>query len=308
MPTVDKITPIPQDDSAVSGAIPVTAQLSFDVSFLENSATAVDAANLLHASLPNPGDAHPSSTYLRAQNRQARRIGMNAIFRVTIPYRTSSYTSGGDKAIHPLSRTPRWSADPDPKTIQIDRDSAGNLIQTSAKQVLTITALHEDKYMTVDFNTATMENYDTIKSTINAGAVTLNGISYPAKSVRLSGVSQRFTEEEYDGEIVAYYTNTARFSIIIKRTTNDFGTWNQRIIDRGTQVVYGAAGSEKKRQASDVLGAVITEPVNLDGTGHGLDYGSPVNFLEGTGYSTTPTNGIQIYKTASWTTLPPLAP
>lgn len=94
---------------------------------------------------------------------------------------------------------------------------------------------------------------DVYDKTSNSGSVTIDGYSYPAKSLLMESINwEKVTEDGTD-----YYTVT--FSMKVRN-----GDWHMRVADRGYSQLDG---SSQRLPIIDGTGAVVTKPWPLDGTG-----------------------------------------
>ena len=105
----------------------------------------------------------------------------------------------------------------------------------------------------------------------------------------LTGVSQQFTQESYNGAIVEYYQQTFTFRLLIPRTAADPVTWRQRFIDEGT---VENIGGDQEPIIDPKTNTYFTNPVLLDGAGRRLGAGLSAFF-----------NTVQVYHTADFSLL-----
>jgi hypothetical protein len=291
----DKVTgPIYADDRATGGTNPTTARLTYEVSFTTNDDTAVDALNADDGTkaVPITGSVHPSNSSLTLKKKSALRVGNGQLFRVTCDYATTDTTSIGDKGTSPLSRPTRWSSSERSSTQEIDKDSNGNLLVTSANQTVNINIPYSDKGLVAVKNEAIPAggyppDYDAYFNRVNDDVYA----GYAAKRLLLTGVSSQFTEELYDGETIQYYSSRFNFILLIKRTdgADEVDTWEQRILNEGTQIKDDATPAKPKSAKNEQDNTVISSPVKLNASGGILDTTSSPLFLNNDPANNAPT-------------------
>jgi hypothetical protein len=294
---VDKVTgPIFATDTGSGGAASESATLVYEVSFTTNTETAVDAltADDGTTAVPSSGDQHPSDTTLRVSKKRAARTGKVQLFRVIVEYSTNSTTSVGDSGTSPLSRPTRWSEGPRAGSIEIDTDATGTVIQNSAKQTVVTQIPYSDITFTAVKNLAAQVDYDAYYNKVNDDVFE----GYAAKRLLLTGVSQQFTEELYEGTVIQYYTATYVFELNIKRTNdvNEPDTWEQRILDEGTAILNGT----DIEAARDRYNTLLTDNQKLDGSGGLLPSSGTPLFLNTSGATPTAAGKVAVFQEADF--------
>jgi hypothetical protein len=294
---IDKVTgPIYASDTGTGGAVSESATLVYEVTYTTNTETAVDAltADDLTTAIPSNGDQHPSDSVLRVSKKAATRVGKSALFRVVVSYTSNSTTSSGDAGTSPLSRPTRWSEGPRGGSVEIDTQADGKVIQNSAKQTVVTTIPYSDITFSAVKNLAAQIDYDAYYNKVNDDVYQ----GYAAKRLLLTGVSQQFTEELYEGEVIQYYRATYTFELNIKRTSdvNELDTWEQRILDEGTAILNGT----DIEAARDRFNTLLTNNQKLDGSGGLLSpSGTPV-FLNNNPAAPSTTGKVDVFLTADF--------
>jgi len=245
-------------------ATSISAVLTYEVDFLENTVTSAEARQA--AGLPAIGDLHPYvGSILRVDDKKAVKRGSTGTFDVSVTYVVNDPSIGGDQATNPLARPTRWSSSPDAGSAEVDTKKNGtDPIENSSKQPLKLTIPYSDKTLTATAISATEVDYDSFFNKVNSGVYR----GYAAKRLLLTGVSQSFTQESYNGAIVEYYQQTFTFRLLIPRTAADPVTWDQRYLDEGTVELVSGNQEPILDERSHTY---ITSPVKLDGAGLRLD-------------------------------------
>jgi len=295
---VDKVVgPIMAQDIGTGGTASESAVLVYNVTFTTNGETAIDALSADDGvtAIPDTGDAHPSDATLTVSKKSATRQGNSPFFIVDIQYTSNSTTTSGDAGTTPLSRPTRWNEDPRGGSVEIDTQSDGKVLINSAKQTLTTTIPYSDKNLTATRNVAARIDYDAFFNKVNNAVFE----GYAAKRVLLTGVSQTFTEETYDGEVIQYYVLRYNFQLLIPRTAADPNTWEQRILDQGNVELK----SSKQEVIKDRLHSVMTSFTKLDGSGARLTPGSAAFFLNNNPAAPTTNGKCDVFQTADFSLL-----
>lgn len=304
---VQKVTQV----FATEATLNETARKEFEVTFDSNSEDNVIAAATANdgaSSIPTLGTQF-SATYTTyvAQRPIVKRIGLAPLYRVIVPYAVNTVGSGGNKAISPLSRPVEWSSDGQPSTQEIDRNAAGNLIQTSAGQVIVTQVRHADLYIRAVKNLATHTDFSAYFSRTNDANFTVDSSgmnkTFSAETLFLSHVTQDFVEEEYDGTVIQYHRATYHFYANISRATGEPTTWRQKILNQGT-FKYDSGSGTAVAITDPIANTVITEPVKLNQSGEVIDpTSSPYWLDDSAGPTQTPTAFVKVYLTATFSGL-----
>lgn len=304
----DKVTgPIFANDAATGGFSAFTGKLVYEVSFTTNTETAVDAldADDGTTAIPATGSLHPSSVSLRLKEKSASRVGNGPLFRVVCTYETDDTTTIGDRGTSPTNRPTRWSSAPRGSTQEIDKDSAGKLLVTSAGETIKIPIPYSDKGLVAVMNEAIPvsgfpPDYDAYFNKVNSAAFA----GYDAKRLLLTGVSSQFTEELYDGTMEQYYRSTFNFVLLIKRTSgaDEVDTWEQRILNEGTVELDNGTPAKPKPIINEKNNTVITSPTKLDADGKVQDESEAPLFLNNDPGTNPPTTAgkVDVYQTADF--------
>lgn len=303
---VDKVTgPIFAADTADGGSTPVSAKLVYEVSYDTNTETAVDALSATDGTttIPSTGNAHPSNANLILKEKSSARLGASSLFRIVCTYGTKDSTTVGDKGTSPLDRPVRWSSSERGGTQEVDTDSAGALIATSAKETVAIPIPYSDKGLVAVLNEdvpvgGLPPDYDAFFNKVNDDVYKGNA----AKRLLLTGVTSQFTEELYDGSTIQYFSSRFNFSLLIKRTNdaNDVDTWEQRILNEGTMELDDNVPPEQKDIRNVQTNTVITSPVNLDAVGKVLATDAAPLFLNNGPAVPTVAGKVDVFLTADF--------
>ncbi len=308
---VDKVIgPIFTGDQATGGVGPLTARLTYEVTFTTAAETAVDALTATDGvtTVPAAGSVHPSNAVLVLKEKSVSRVGNSYLFRVTCNYATIDSSTVGNQGLAPLNRPTIWNSAPAGSTQEIDKDSTGSLLVTSAKQTIQISIPYSDKSLTATMNEAVPgsglpPDYDAFFNKVNNGVYQ----GYAAKRLLITGISSTFTEELYDGETEQYYSTRVDFSLLIKRTTgaNEVDTWEQRILNEGTMVLDDKATPEPTAIINESYNTVLSSPVKLDANGKKLATNADPLFLNNSSATVAPTTTgkVDIYQSADFSLL-----
>jgi hypothetical protein len=301
MPTAKKVAQVFASDISQGGASANSASLGFEVTFDTLAAYAVDALNATDGvdTIPPQGDPHPSDANLTVRAKQASRTGKVGVFKVTVQYGTTSVTIGGDKATSPLDRPTRWSSRPKSAVVEVDRDSAGALLLTSAKQVVRVPIQHNDEVLVAVKNIASLTDYTAFFDRVNSSAFQ----GRAPKTLYLGAPSQDFTEELYEGETIQYWQTTWPFEFIVQRATADPSTWEFRILNEGTVRLDDSTPAKQIKIQDQRTKAIISQPTKLDSLGKVLDTTAAPLFLNDAGATPTVGGLVDMYRTADFTTI-----
>ncbi len=188
-----------------------------------------------------------------------------------------------DLSIHPLARPPEvtWGFNDGSENYFID--TAGTAVVNSAGDKFSndLTRERGDMVITCVQNEATHNplTADKYSHSINTDAITIDGFTFPAFTLKLSPITAvKQTEEYNDGlrtQIVTYYKRNYVFKY---RNPDRWGTdkpWRDHVLDRGmyesfsdTNPLTGEA-IKSRRPIFDSNNLPVTEPIwPLDGSGN----------------------------------------
>lgn len=301
MPTARSVKLVFASDSAQGGQNAITATLVYEVTFDSLAVYAPDALDATDGvnTVPATNSAHPSDPNLILKNKSVSRTNKVAIFRVRCQYGTNSVTIGGDRAESPLNRPTRWSSRPAPSLIEVDRDSGGELLLTSAKQVVRHQIKHNDEVLVAVKNIASLTDYTAYFDRVNSSAFQ----GRAAKTLYLGAPSQEFTEELFEGETIQYYVTTWNFEYIVQRATADPSTHEARILNQGTVQLDDSTPAKQIQIQDPRTKAIISAPTKLDSTGKVLGTNDTPLFLNNSGATPTAAGKVDMYRTADFNSI-----
>ena len=319
MSSVLSVKEVEQGNTASYGAtLPISAQRVFQVTFDEWDYTNVLLACVADdgtVAIPTAGDAFSGSiTTLKAQAPTARPVNGKSgrVFWVTVNYQSNDASIGGNKSLHPLDRPLRWFAGSYSVTMEIDRDTHGNLIESSANQVMKTNISWDHLLVRAVWTAESMTDYRSYRNTVNDAQVVLNSTyTCAAKTVRLPSIAQDEVDELYEGENVNYFLCTAPFYVVVPRAGDVITTWGLTLLDQGT--LQHDDGSPPRQIPIIRDGAQLASPVRLDGFGYEeVDQSNDPYFLDTNAavppqivWNTVPNKGVEAFAEADWSALPP---
>lgn len=251
--------------------------------------------------IPGPGTAwNASNTDLLAQTPTVRRVGKTPLFEVIVPYAIRDFNYGGRRSVPPLDRDIIYNEYGQPTTVDVDRDSGGNLIRNAAGQVLYVPIKHADLYIQAIRNDDDNLDYSSYFMHTNNASFTLNGKSYAQHTLLLSHVDKVYQEETFENEVIEYFQYIYHFYIRFARGTNDPTTWKEKILNQGT---VHKDGTDQVAN-TDTDGNIITEPLNLDNNGAVQAPGAtPYWLASASTYSTDGASRVTMYQEAAFSGL-----
>lgn len=245
-------------------------------------------AVLFYASAPAIGDAYPSDSGALCKSRDAsfaHAEGSQYHWALTVQYSSDlgeSNVSGASQT--PTSRSAVYHYTGTNITTPVTKDTSGNAILNSAdcpfNPAPEIQASKQSISITVNkiAISSTIFNY---QNTVNNAVKSLDGVSYPAKTLRL--VSLDVTHK--------YENNTSYFEVVYNIEYNK-DTWALVLLDQG---FYELDASGNQTVIRDPYGQPKQEQTLLDGSGNVL----------GTGPSASPVFiSYDVYKAVDWSAIP----
>ena len=278
-----------------------TASQTYSVVFASNTVYAPDALNATDGStaIPVKGQFHPSDVTLTVKTKTVSRRGRVGEFYVVVNYATNSIAIGGNRATTPLDRPTIWSSRPQSSIIEIDRDAAGNLLLTSAKQVVRRQIRHNDEVLIAVKNLPEFTDYTAYFDKVNSASYR----SRAAKTLYLGAPSQDFTEEEFEGDIIDYWTSTWAFEFLVQRATADPATWEERILNEGTVQLDDGTPAKQIQIQDPRTKAIISAATKLDVVGKVLPIAGTPLFLNDAGAAPTAGGLVDVYNTVDFNSI-----
>ena len=171
-----------------------------------------------YSGLPAISSSHPDDTDLVVKRRSAKRFGKSSLnFLVRVFYKTVKFAEIGSEAVAPLDRPTQRSAHISSGTIEIDSFADDKPIVNFAGQNLRATIDHGDRLITYVWNVGKFnpQKFDAFAFRLNAQRFS----GYAAKQVLCLGISQEYTEENFEDAIEVYWRNNATFLVRLNRAT-----------------------------------------------------------------------------------------
>lgn len=170
------------------------------------------------AALPAITSTHPDDTDLVVKRRSAKRHGKSSFhFLVRVFYKTIQFAEQGSEAVTPLDRVTQRSANVASGTIEIDSFLNEEPILNFAGQHLRATIDHGDRLLTYVWNVAEFnpQKFDRFGFRLNAQRFA----GYGARQVLCLGISQEYTEENFEDQVETFWRNSATFLVRLNRAT-----------------------------------------------------------------------------------------
>jgi hypothetical protein len=193
-------------------------------------------------------------------------------FEVQVELTSAENAEQEDAQIHPLSRPPEvsWGSNETTEPYFLDESPTPKPVVNSAGESFESFLERErgELVITASLNEPTHDAAaaDTYSNTINQDAVTIDGTTYPAGTLKLSPITASRQVEDWrneQGEVtrVVFYKRTYVFKV---RAAG----WNDKVLDVGYNELTGdAVKGWKLKPILDGASVAVRKPYPLDGTG-----------------------------------------
>jgi hypothetical protein len=240
-----------------SGALSGTRIYRVDVDSLDDDSTDAYVADDGTTSIPSSGDAWKVGSSLKVVSKQVDGFEDHQLsFQVTVGYSSKSDNSGAEIE-NPLARPAQYNYGSSQSTEPYFRDTdAAPCVNSAGDDFADLPQRERSRArISITRNTATFNHataYGYINK-INASGVSLNGVSYAERTLRIVNYGAQGPSEENG---VTYWVETIEIDV-------NEDTWDDKFEDRG----LAELASGKRKPILDATNHPITTPWPLDGAG-----------------------------------------